>query len=289
MSTQIKQLTPEQKALVSLQDLLTRHKDQIARALPRHMNADRMLRVAITAATTTPALLKCDARSVAGCIVQAAILGLEPSTVLGDAYLIPFGKTCQLVPGWKGLLKLVRNSGELVLVNAQEVREKDIFEFEDGLDPFLRHKRAPGGPEERGPVVAYWAGAVLKGGGKQFVVMTIKEVQAHAKKYSKALTSGPWKSEFDEMAKKTCLRKLCKYLPASIESQVACALDEEHEAGIPQQFAPEVPLELQPMTAAPESPEEETPQCKEDASSVNNEASQQAKPAPSQEAEPEFL
>ena len=131
----IKQLTPEQKALVNLQDLLIRHKDQIAMALPRHMSADRMLRVAITAATTTPALLKCDARSIAGCLVQAAILGLEPSTVLGEAYLIPFGKTCQLIPGWKGLLKLVRNSGELLMVNAQEVRAKDTFDFEDGLDP----------------------------------------------------------------------------------------------------------------------------------------------------------
>jgi len=146
----------------------------------------------------------------------------------------------------------VRNSGELMTVNAQEVRAKDTFEFEDGLDPFLRHKRGPGGPEERGPVVAYWAGAVLKSGGRQFVVMTKPEVEAHAKKYSKALTSGPWKTEFDEMAKKTCLRKLCKYLPASVESQVACALDEEHESGVPQQFAPEVPLELHPAALPPE-------------------------------------
>jgi recombination protein RecT len=251
-----KQLTTEQKALVTLQDLLTRHKDQIAMALPRHMSADRMLRVALTAATTTPALLKCDARSVAGCIVQAAILGLEPSSILAEAYLVPFGKTCQLIPGWKGLLKLVRNSGELVMVNAQEVRAKDTFDFEDGLDPILRHKRAPGGPEERGPVVAYWAGAVLRGGGKQFVVMTRSEVEVHAKKYSKAFTSGPWKTEFDEMAKKTCLRKLCKYLPASVESQIACAIDEQQEAGIPQQFAPEVPLELQPAPGAPEPVEE---------------------------------
>ena len=143
------------------------------------------------------------------------------------------------------------------MVNAQEVREKDVFEFEDGLDPLLRHKRAPGGPEESGPVVAYLAGAVLKGGGKQFVVMTRQKVEADAKKYSKASNSGPWKTEFHEMAKKTCLRKLCKYLPASVESQVACALDEEHEAGIPQQFVPEVPLELHPAAEAPEAPPEE--------------------------------
>src|SRR5262249_30515387 len=99
-------------------------------------------------------------------------------------------------------------------------------------------------------------GAVLKNGGKQFVGMTRPEVEAHAKKYSKAFTSGPWKSEFDEMAKKTCLRKLCKYLPASVESQVACALDEQQETEIPQQFAPQEPLELQPVNEKAEPPEE---------------------------------
>jgi recombination protein RecT len=249
----VKQLTPEQKALVTFQDFLIKHKDQFAMATPPGGNSDRALRVALTALTTTPALLKCDMRSVAGCFVQAAILGLEPSTVLGEAYLVPYGKTCTLVPGWKGLLKLVRNSGELQIVNAQEVHEHDFFEFEDGLDPYLRHKRAPGGPKERGPVVAYWAGAVLKSGGKQFVVMTKEEVEAHAKKYSKAFSNGPWQTEFDEMAKKTCLRKLCKYLPMSVAAQTACALAEQEEAGIPQQFTPEVPLELQPTWVEPQS------------------------------------
>jgi recombination protein RecT len=250
----VKQLTAEQKALLDLQGLLTRHKDQIEMALPKHLSADRMLRVALTAATTNPALLKCDARSIAACIVQAAILGLEPNTPLGEAYLIPFKGLCQLVPGYKGLLKLVRNSGELVMVNAQEVRQNDTFDFEDGLDPCLRHKRAPGGPKERGPVVAYWAGAVLKSGGRQFVVLMKEEVEAHAKKYSKAFNNGPWQTEFDQMALKTCLRKLCKFLPASVEAQTACSLDEQEEVGVRQQFSPEIPLALLPALEAPEDP-----------------------------------
>jgi recombination protein RecT len=81
-------------------------------------------------------------------------------------------------------------------------------------------------------------------------------LRQNPKKYSKAFSSGPWKTEFDEMAKKTCLRKLCKYLPASVESQVACALDEQQEVGMPQQFAPEVPLELHPVAEVPEQLEE---------------------------------
>lgn len=238
-------------AMKTLQELLFKHKDQIEMALPRFMSVDRMIRIALTAATTTPALLQCDPRTVAGCIVQAAILGLEPGSVLGEAYLIPYGKTCQLIPGYRGLLKLVRNSGELIMVNAQEVRQNDTFDFEDGLDPYLTHKRAPGGPDQRGPVVAYWAGAVLKGGGKQFVVMTKQEVEAHAKKYSKSVNSGPWKTEFDEMAKKTCIRKLAKYLPQSVEAKTAVAMEERAEAGLTQRFSIDVPLELQPPADEP--------------------------------------
>jgi recombination protein RecT len=251
MGTTGKQLTADQKTLIVFQDFLMKHKDQFNMAYGQ--KADRMVRIALTAAASTPALLKCDVRTVAGCVMQAAFLGLEPSTVLGEAYLVPFGRTCQLVPGWRGLLKLVRNSGELQTVNAQEVHEHDFFEFEDGLDPYLRHKRAPGGLAQRGPVVAYWAGAVLKNGGKQIVVMTKEEVEAHAKKYSKAYGSGPWQTEFDEMAKKTCLRKLCKYLPTSVQAQTACALLEQEEAGIPQRFSPEVPLELHPPVEAEEA------------------------------------
>lgn len=244
-----KELTTEQKQLVTIQELLTRHKSQIEMALPKHMTADRMLRVAITAAATTPELLKCDAKSFASCIVQAAILGLEPNTPLGEAYLVPYGRVCQLVPGWKGLIKLARNSGEVVTINAQEVRANDAFDFEDGLEPVLRHKRAPGGPDQRGPVVAYWAGALLQNGAKQYVVMTRDEVVAHAQKYSKAYgnAKAPWKTEFDAMALKTCVRKLCKYLPMSIEAQTACSLDERAEVGIPQQFSPELPLAFQPV------------------------------------------
>ena len=251
MSTQTQPIQAS-SALGTLQGLLEKYKQQIAVALPRHLTPERMIRVAITAVSQTPALQQCTPISIAGCIVQASILGLEPNGALGEAYLVPFSnkktgkKECQLIPGYLGLIKLVRNSGELIMINAQPVRAKDDFDFEDGLDPFLRHKRAPGSPEERGAITHYWAGAVLKGGGKQFVVMTTSEVKAHRDKYSKAKDSGPWVSEFDAMACKTCLRKLVKFLPKSIEAQVAVNLDERHEAGLTQRFMVDVPLELQP-------------------------------------------
>ncbi|HEX5431515.1 MAG TPA: recombinase RecT [Bryobacteraceae bacterium] len=252
--------------LGDLQKLLEAHKDQISMALPRHMTPERMIRVAMTAYSTTPALWECDVKSIAACIVQSSILGLEPNSVLGESYLIPFrnkGKmTCQLIVGYQGLLKLVRNSGELMMVNAQVVHARDDFDFEYGLEPFLRHKKAAGTPADRGPVVAYWAGAVLKGGGKQFVVMSRPEVEAHRDKYSKAKDFGPWKTEFDEMAKKTCIRKLAKLLPKSIEKDFVSAavnLDERAEAGLAQRFSIDVPLALQSPVDEDPSAEVEMP------------------------------
>jgi recombination protein RecT len=256
MASQTNAVAQAGGGLGTLQGLLNQYKQQIACALPKHLTPERMIRVALTAVSTTPALQKCTPISVAACVVQASILGLEPNAVLGEAYLVPYGNQCQLIPGYLGLIKLVRNSGELQMINAQVVREKDRFEFEDGLDPYLTHKRGEG---DRGAVVAYWAGAVLKGGGKQFVVMSKAEVMEHGKRFSKAFNNGPWKTDFDAMALKTCLRKLCKFLPKSIEAQIACNLDERHEAGLSQQFSVDVPLELQP-TSEPEPQQIEAPQ-----------------------------
>jgi recombination protein RecT len=258
--------------LGTLQSLLEKYKGQISVALPRHMTPERMIRVALTAYSSTPGLQKCTPLSIAGCIVQASILGLEPNSVLGEAYLVPFGNVCQLIPGYMGLIKLVRNSGELQMVNAQPVHQRDEFDFEDGLDPYLKHKRAPGTPEERGPVVAYWAGAVLKGGGRQFVVMTRAEAEGHGKKFSKTFNNGPWKTDFDAMAMKTCIRKLCKFLPKSVEAHTAMALDERNEAGTHQQFSIDVPLELHPP-AEEEQPKIEEPRRKSETSEAKPEAS----------------
>jgi recombination protein RecT len=193
--------------------------------------------------------MECDPLTICGCVIQAAQLGLEPDGVLGECYLVPFlnsktkKKECQLIPGYQGLLKLARNSGELKFVNAQVVREKDFFEFVEGTDPFLTHKRAAG---DRGKPIAYWACASLKTGGFQFNVMTRREVEEHRDRFSKAKDTGPWKDDFDTMALKTCLRKLCKLLPRSTQAQIATSLDEAHEAGRSQTFSFEVPVELHP-------------------------------------------
>lgn len=243
------------QALTNLSELLTRYKEQIAMALPRHLTPERMIRVALTAVGRNPTLQKCSPATIAGCVVQASILGLEPDGVLGEAYLVPFwnkkannnrgGYECQLIPGYQGLLKLVRNTGELQMVDVQAVHENDEFEFEKGMEPFLRHKPALG---DRGEIQSYWAGAVLINGGKQFEVMTVEEIERHRDQYSQSADKdySPWKTSPEWMYKKTVLRKLTKLLPKSAQAQLAMTLDERSEVGIPQRFSVDVPIELHP-------------------------------------------
>lgn len=236
-----------QKAAVgTMSALLNQYRDQIAMALPRHLTVDRMIRVALTSVSRTPALQNCDSRSVAAAIIQAAVLGLEPDGVLGQAYLLPYGTTCQLIPGYKGLIQLSRNSGQLIFIDAQVVRDGDRFDYEYGLHPNLVHKR--GANYSAAKSIAVWAGARLRDGGEQIVVMDAAEVEEIRRKHSKAANNGPWVTHWDEMAKKTALRRLCKLLPMSVQMQAAITLDEHAEAGIPQQFTVDVPLELLPST-----------------------------------------
>lgn len=255
------------QALTTLGEMLTRYKEQIAMALPRHLTPERMIRVALTAVSRNPTLQKCNPATIAGCVVQASILGLEPDGVLGESYLVPFwnrkannnkgGYECQLIPGYQGLLKLVRNTGELKMVDVQEVCANDEFDFEKGMDPYLRHKPAVG---DRGPVEKYWAGAVLVNGGKQFEVMTKEEIEQHRDRYSQSAEKdfSPWKTSPEWMYKKTVLRKLVKLLPKSAQAQLAVAIDEHAEVGIPQRFTVDVPIELQ-QTDAPDEEQNGTP------------------------------
>lgn len=273
--------------LGTVQSLLEKYKEQINNALPKHIKPERMIRVALSAVSGNGLLLKCQPLSVCACIVQASVLGLEPNTLLGEAYLIPFwnskldipgtkkkgGYQCQLMPGYQGLVKLARNSGQLSVIDAQPVHEHDDFDFEKGSDTWWRHKWPKTG--ERGRILGYWAGYVLKDGAKNFDYMTVESIDAHRDKYSqgaykrvwneetrrkelvlgedgKPVLDGPWANSPDWMYRKTPLKQVLKLAPKSIEKiDIALALDAQHEAGIRQSYSLDVPLELQPPTDDP--------------------------------------
>lgn len=220
--------------------LLDQRKGEIAKMLPKSLNPERLLKVAQIAATTTPALLECEIPSLIGAIGQCAQMGLEPNTVLGHAYLVPFNtkrkvngvekwvKSVQVIIGYKGLIDLARRSGQIVSIAAHEVCEKDTFNLVYGLEEKLEHKPSLG---ERGDVIGFYAVAKLVGGGYAFEFMSKRQVDAIKDASQSKGKYGPWKDNFVEMGRKTVIRRLAKYLPLSIEFQTAAALDGMAEAG----------------------------------------------------------
>lgn len=213
--------------------LLEKMKQEIARCLPKHLTPERMTRIALTMLRKTPKLQACDPLSFIASIMQASQLGLEPG-ILGSSYLVPFynDKTnryeCTFMPGYRGFLDLARRSGKIITLVARSVYENDVFNYEFGLKENLVHKPTLG---DRGNLVAVYAVAMLKDGGHQFDVMSKTEVD-NVRAISKSKDNGPWVTHYEEMAKKTVLRRLFKWLPCSVEMQKAVSLDELQEAGI---------------------------------------------------------
>lgn len=230
----------------NLKSLLEKAKGSIAAVLPKHLTPDRLLKVALSATSRNPALLACTPQSILLAVMQASELGLEVGGLLGDAYFVPFKDQAQLIVGYRGMIKLARQSGELKSIEAHVVRDTDIFDLEYGLDTRLVHKPALSG--ELGKVVAVYAIARFKDGGYQVDVMTLAEIEA-VRLRSKASNDGPWNTDYAEMAKKTVVRRLCKYLPLSPELVKAL----EHEAAIEQNIAsPVIDVEIFQVEPQPE-------------------------------------
>jgi|TARA_Y100000310_G_scaffold333872_1_gene412326 recombination protein RecT len=223
-----KDLSEVKKEQQQVKDLILKRKDTIAAALPGKMDADRFTRIVLVTISQNPKLLECTELSLMTAVMQSAQLGLEPG-VLGQSYLIPYYnnkkkvREVQFQIGYKGLIDLARRSNAIITIDAHEVYEADrkppgIFEFEYGFEPTLRH-RPNIEAEESGPVVAFYAYAVLKEYGKAMVVWPRKRVEAHRDKYSPSFKDGygPWTTEPIPMGCKTMIKQLLKYVPASVE------------------------------------------------------------------------
>jgi recombination protein RecT len=234
MNTKAVVLSPQQQNVKNIQGLMEQYKGEIAKALPKHMNADRMARIALTCLRVNPKLGECDPLSFLGAIIQASALGLEPGSQ-GHAYLIPFRNNkkgiveCQFIPGYRGLIDLARRSGQIQSISAHMVKANDHFEYEYGLNERLVHKPAM---KDRGQNIFVYAVAKLVGGGHQFEVMDMDQILAikNRKKYENEV----WVTDFDEMARKTAIRRIYKYLPTSVEMASAMEYDELNDKDIPQ-------------------------------------------------------
>lgn len=182
---------------------------------------ERLKLVALTAFTRNPDLLRCDPVSVARAIVEAGQLGLEPTGLLGGAYLVPRAGKATLLVGYKGLVMLAKRSGEVSRVEARVVRQKDVFEYSYGLDPRLEHRPSP--ELDPGPYTHAYAVIHYRDGTRQFDVMSRAEIEV-IRGRSAAGQSGPWVTDEAEMWKKTVLRRALKLAPLTV--QVAQQLDE---------------------------------------------------------------
>lgn len=221
----------QQKKPQTLQDYVQRMSSQIKLALPANLTPDRFQRIVLTAISSNPKLQECTPQSFLGAMMTAAQLGVEPNTPLGQGYLIPRKNKqgiseCTFQLGYKGLIDLAYRSGEIVNIGAYTVYRNDEFHVQFGLNPDITHVPAMTG---RGDPIAFYAYYRTKDGGFGFDVMSVEDVRTHAKQFSESVKHGwssPWDSNFEEMAKKTVLKKVLKYAPLSTEVASKIGMDE---------------------------------------------------------------
>ena len=228
MSSELATQAPVQKRQLTIRDQLEspKFRDEIAKALPKHLTPDRFIRVAVSALTRTPKLKECEPVSLFGAMLTLSQLGIEPDG--RRAHLIPFENRrrgcveCQLIIDYKGLAEMAMRSGVVSYLHADVVCDADIFE--ENMGEIVSHKIDRRKP--RGEVYAVYAICKFKDGTAKAEVMSSEEIEA-IRKRSKAGQSGPWITDWNEMAKKTVFRRLSKWLPLSPEFRDAVEADDE--------------------------------------------------------------
>lgn len=210
-------------------------KKQLALAVPRHLNPDRVLRIALTVMNKNPKLYDCDQSSVLGSIMDASQLGLECDN--RAAYLVPFndkrrGLICQLIIGYQGFIELAYRHPLVKGIRAKAVYDKDHFEYDEGLVPKLEH-RPYDGDDDAGKLKFAYAICNLEGGGFTFVVLNRRQVMK-AKAFSRGSDSSfsPWQTSEEAMWVKTAVRALAKFMPRSTELTQAIMSDDENSGAV---------------------------------------------------------
>jgi recombination protein RecT len=228
--------------VAGLQGLASAMKSRIADVLPKHVTPERMLKAMMVAASKTPKIFDCTQESICKSLMDASSLGLDCSGTLGSGYLVPFKKSakvnnqwvsrleCQFIPGYRGLIDLARRGGQIATIEAHAVYAQDFFLLEYGTDSKLVH-RPYLQADRREEFLAFYAVATLRDGTRQIEVMTLADVNkirdAVFAKNRQEQPSGPWVDHYAEMARKTVVRRICKYLPLSPELEKALQLDDE--------------------------------------------------------------
>jgi len=235
------ELTP----MEAMRGTLTKMSTEFQAALPPQIPVEKFIRTTLTAVQMNPDLLQADRRSLLGACMKAAQDGLlldgrEAAPVI---FRTKEGPKVQYMPMVGGILKKIRNSGELASISAQVVYDKDSFEYTLGDDEHISHKPYLG--SDRGQAIAVYAIAKTKDGAIYREVMSVADVEK-VRSSSRAKDSGPWVQWWDEMAKKTVIRRMSKRLPSSADVDSIMASDLE-ASGFVQQEARREPINITPM------------------------------------------
>ncbi len=206
----------------TIRELLKKQEAQIALALPKHLTPERFARVALTIINKTPKLAACTPTSLLACIMDCASLGLEPDG--RRVHLIPYGDKCTMIIDYKGIVELVMRSGTVSNIHADVVCESDVFKY--NLGQIIEHSidfRKP-----RGEMYCAYVIITMKDGSTKCEAMTKEDIDS-IRARSKASNSGPWVTDYNEMAKKTVFRRASKWVQLSPEIREKIENDDEHQ------------------------------------------------------------
>lgn len=234
------------KQLTVMDHLMSdRFRQAVSQALPKHLTADRFVRIACLCMTRVPRLKECTQESLFNSLLTLSQLGIEPDG--RRAHLIPFVNRkagcveCQLIVDYKGLVELAMRSGTVSNIHADVVCENDAFVYDRGeLKKHTVDYRKP-----RGAVYAAYALVRFKDESEKCEVMSRDDIEA-VRRRSKAADSGPWQTDWNEMAKKTVFKRLSKWLTLSPEFRDAVEVDDEHSG-----ITVDEPRTVQPLVEAP--------------------------------------
>jgi recombination protein RecT len=216
----------EKKAPATLKTMLEERRPEIKAMLPTHVNVERFMKSALLAVARDHNLQACTPLSLLTAVINAAELGLDFTPGKAHAYLVKYGDKAQFMPSYKGMIDLARRSGDVKKIESFIVKEKDVFKIRLGTSPGIDHEYPAKG--SRGDMIGVYAVATFTDGETQFDYMTREEIDA-IRKRSKAANSGPWVTDYNEMARKTVVRRLFKYLPCSSD-MLTKAIEADNQA-----------------------------------------------------------
>lgn len=234
----------------------------IAAVAAEFFTPDRFLRLAVNAVKKTPLLAYCDVQTVLGAFMTSAALGLEPNTVLQQAFLIPYKKRakqgnewvdvyeCNFQIGARGFVTLAHRSPQIATLQSEAIRERDLFEHMLGTETFLKYQKTL---KDRGDLIGSFCFTKLADGNEMATVLPLDEVHkirsrsetfnaltravadangaADKAKAQKKLDDTPWVMWLDDMASKSATKKHAKQLPLSPGDAMSVAAQLDSDDG----------------------------------------------------------